>query len=84
MNKFGLGFCLFYVWLIECSALQLMNLCEPDHFLYDGILVNAVHSVKKEISLGAVNNFAIVSVDNCMDYMSKELFGQALDIKKKQ
>lgn len=84
MNRFLLYFCLFYVWFVHCSALHLQNLCEQDHFVYDNILVNAVYSVKKELPLGEVKKFAIVSVDNCNGSVMDSLVNTVLDIKKKQ
>ena len=71
MSKFL--FCVSLICLVgSCSMLELRSICEQDHFNYSNILVNAVHLEEKEISLGNVSEFAVVSVDNCEEEDEEE------------
>lgn len=88
MNK--LLFCVSLVCLVgSCSLLELRSICEQDHFNYSNILVNAVHLKKKEVSLGKVSEFAIVSEDNCEERDGDRKFydeykDQLVELKRKQ
>ena len=50
MNRFFV-LCVLFSWSFTASCLKLANLCEEDHFEYNGLLVNSVHSFERPIRL---------------------------------
>ena len=87
MSKILLRVFLVCVCFVGCFSLQLRNLCERDHFTYNGILVNAVYLAERLQSLGPVSKYAIVSASNCQNELSPEenlkFFDKLLELKKK-
>ena len=51
------GLCVLFCLIYTASSLKLQNLCEKDHFEYNGLLVNSVHMIRRTIQLETANSY---------------------------
>ena len=66
------------------GGVELENICSGDSFKVDGVLVNAFHRVRWNLTSEPLNHYLISDAVNCdpAEFKNKENFWEALKIKR--
>ena len=58
---------LLLAFSLTTDCLKLVNLCEKDHFEYNGVQVNSIYLSEHKIQLKTAKNFLIPPYERCTD-----------------